>query len=226
MNKLLNALQRQQLLWHGSHQPSVTESISTGYQKLDHYLGGGFPNTGIIELLSHSGIGELKLLLPSLIQLDTQRLLIFISPPAILNAPMLIQQHIDAGSVLIIHPDNQKQALWSAEQCLKSGACHSTLLWTHQALKIHQIKRLQLACRKGNCRQYILRKQRAESLTLPVDLSLSLHSCSTGLKVKINKHKGGWPSQIFELNMQDEWPTLTEQHTVNNVIPLHASSWL
>lgn len=217
MNNLIETLQNKQLVWQGSAQQTKRDGQSTGYSDLDKQLNGGLPSSGVIEILSDVAIGELRLLLPSMID-KADRLLVFISPPGSVNAHLFLSQGVDLSKVVVIYPDDQKNALWSAEQCLKSGACDSVVMWAYEALEIHQIKRLQLASEKGASRHFIMRNQRCESLSLPVDLSLSLSPTETGLNVQINKIKYGWPSEPFALNMQNNWPKLTCKERINNIV--------
>ncbi len=217
MNELIEILQNKQLVWQGAAKQTSSQYQSTGYSTLDEQLNGGFPQSGVIEVLSDIAIGELRLLMPSVTK-DNNRLLVFIAPPGIVNAHMLAGFGIDLKSVIVVYPKDQKNALWSAELCLKSGACHSVLMWANDRLEIHQIKRLQLASEKGDSRQFLIRARRYEDLSLPVDVSLSLTAETTGLKAKINKRKRGWPSDVFNINMQSAWPKLTRQIRPDNVI--------
>ncbi|MER2492521.1 translesion DNA synthesis-associated protein ImuA [Catenovulum sediminis] len=219
MNKLIEYLENKQLVWHGAYKkPQITTS-SSGYHELDSQLEGGFAATGVIEILSDIAIGELRLLLPSLLKQNTQqKFWIFIAAPACVNAQMLVKQGFDLNKVLFIQPTTQQEILWAAELCLKSGCCCSVLMWPHKALDVHQIKRLQLACEKGNSRTFILRQQRTESISLPFDLSLSLKANESGLLAKVNKRRYAWPSEYFAINMQAHWPELVKQNTLKQAL--------
>lgn len=219
MNSILNYLKNKRLVWQ-AHQNSRTTNVnSTGFSELDAELQGGFPQQGVIDVDTPMGIGELRLLMPNLLarQHDTERLMVFIAPPMQVNSEMLAEYGFNLQHVLIIHPDSRKQALWSAEQCLKSGCCHGVLLW-HQGMEIHQVKRLQLAAEQGDALHIILRQPKQLSLSLPVSLGMRLRAHPQGLKVEITKRKGGWPSQPFTLNMSRHWPRLTLQPRPTNVL--------
>jgi len=217
MNNLIEALKRQDLVWHGAAKNPITSTISSGYAELDYQLNGGIVQTGVIEILSDFAIGELRLLMPTL-ALNDDKLLVFISPPGHINAQMMFIQGLNLAQLLIVNPQCQQDALWAAELCLRSGACASVLLWTNESLETHQIKRLQLACEKGSSRQFIIRSQKVECIGLPFDLSLSLSACPQGLSAKINKRKRGWSSQEFIIDMRKSWPTLTLQNPANNLV--------
>jgi len=219
MNNLIKLLQNQELVWQGSAKITSQKKISTGYDELDQQLDGGFLQTGVTEIQALNGIGELRLLLTTLsASLSEQRLVVFIAPQGIVTPQALAAQNIELDKVVEIFPENQKDSLWAAEQCLRSGACHSVVLWIYEALEIHQIKRLQIASETGHCRQFVLRAYKAESLSLPFDLSLTLHPHTKGLNVKINKRKRGWSSKHFTIDMEKYWPTLTLQPTPDNLV--------
>ena len=129
MNTILNHLKNQRLLWQGNDYIPFPETQSTGFIEFDQQLNGGFPEQGIVEIDSATGIGELRLLLPFLsnkLQQD-QRLIVFIGLPVVLNAEALQQQNISLSQVLVINPNTAKDALWAAEQCLKSALLNTAV---------------------------------------------------------------------------------------------------
>lgn len=219
MTNLIDLLQERQLIWHGKSRHQEPSLESSGYSELDAQLAGGFPKKGVVMLHSPCGIGELRLLLPSLI--NKQGLCIFINPPGILSAEFFYHQGIELERILLINTNSANEALWSAEQCLKSGACEAVLLWQNQ-LEVHHIQRLQLASNQGQCRQFIFRTAKQQSLSLPVNLSLQLKAEERGIAITIAKQKGAWPKPEFSLNMSSYWPSLALQNT-NNIIPFPAS---
>lgn len=219
MNELIDLLQNQELVWQGTANIQSKSGLSTCYRELDDELSGGFVKNGVTEILSPVGIGELRLLLPSLQEAKSEdRLTAFIAPRGLITPEAIVAQGYDLNNVLVIYPSDQKDTLWAAEQCLRGGTCHSVLLWTEQAFEIHQIKRLQVACDTGNAKTFILRTERAESLSLPFDLSLSLSAHHQGVTAKINKRKRGWPSAKFPINMSTQWPSLTVQPVPDNLV--------
>ncbi|AZZ99058.1 translesion DNA synthesis-associated protein ImuA [Pseudoalteromonas sp. R3] len=221
MSNLIERLQRQDLVWQGSgligrqqHSKALT---ATGYTELDKHLQGGFPKVGVVDLHTELGIGELRLLLPSLMQQNG--LTAVINPPARLNADALQRIGMDTSKLLEITPGCPQEALWAAEQCLKSGACNSVLIW-HGALQVHQVKRLQLAAQTGEACLYLLRREHQGEGTLPVSLSLGLSPHIKGLNITVKKRKGGWAQSQFALDMSLHWPELTEQfHTQSKPVP-------
>lgn len=219
MNSILSYLKNKQLVWHANHVQPCLPSGTSGFSDLDAQLEGGFPERGVIDIHSPVGIGELRLLLPSLYsrQQSSGRLLVFIAPPMQLNSEMLADYGLSLSQILVIQPDTPQHALWSAEQCLKSGCCQGVLLW-HQALEIHQVKRLQMAAEHGDALQFLLRNPGQISQSLPVTLAMRLDAHPQGVAAHITKRKGSWAGTPFVLDMHQHWPQLTIPARSNNVL--------
>ena len=215
MHELIKNLQDRQLIWTGLQSTTQGSTTSTGYSQLDKQLDGGFPTHGVIEVESQQGIGELRLLTPCLAQQNSQKLAIFINPPGKICAEFFSSQGIELENILVIQPQRDLDALWAAEQCLKSGACHSVLLWGAD-LEIHQTKRLQAASETGKCLQFHFKASSHNQLSLPVSLSMKLSSHAQGLKVEVTKRKGSWSYGSFILDMSQNWPLLTEKITLQD----------
>lgn len=233
MSALLDQLARRKLLWHGDSQQLAYQAVASGYPELDQQLAGGLPATGLIDIQTDAGIGELRLLLVYLQQQQqqSQRLLVFIAPPAELSADMLAGAGLDLSQLLIITPGQQaaqsnvaaslkkpakklsmqQQALWAAEQCLQSGCCATVLIWP-AAINLAQARRLQLAAEQGAASMVLFRRP-CQSLSLPVNLSIRLQPDPLGLQLTVLKRKGSWPAAPFQVNMQQKWPALCLSET-------------
>ena len=124
MKSLLHDLQKKQLVWTAADLDQHKERVATGYKQLDEALNGGFPQSGLIHINSTMGCGELRLVIPAIVSRQHEnRLYAFIAPPHLLSAEFLIAEGIQLEQVLLIQTETPEQALWSAEQCAKSGAC-------------------------------------------------------------------------------------------------------
>ena len=214
MTDLISLLQQRSLVWHGAQQKAACVSQSTHYPELDQKLDGGFPQHGVVGIAGLSAIGELRLLLPFLQKQN--RLLVYIHPPGQICAEQLHHYGVDVSQVLVIYPDKAIDALWAAEQCLKSGACAAVLLW-QPAVEVHQIKRLQVAAETGKSLLFWYRSTSHSEVSLPVSLNVSLTANEHGLDIHINKRKGGWPLAAFSLDMRQHWPHHT-LHYADNVV--------
>ncbi|WP_260259342.1 translesion DNA synthesis-associated protein ImuA [Vibrio intestinalis] len=218
MTPSIEHLKQKQWLWQGSTQHEPQDHYPTGFALLDQKLDGGFPKHGVVELQTESGIGELRLLLPHILNNGGERLSVFIQPPGYLCAEMLVNEGLDPNQVLLIYPDNPQHALWAAEQCLKSGACSNVLLWQAE-LEVHQARRLQVASETGQALHFLFKQPQQHVFSLPVSLSLKLEAHNQGLNVAITKRKGGWPHGNFVIDMSARWPQLAIQKPQSVVVP-------
>ena len=132
---------------------------STGRSSLDARLpGGGWPTASLIEvLLDDTGLGEVQLFLPALVEcqrgttqdsLGAAPWLVWIAPPHEPYAPALAQQGIELGRLLVVRPATATEALWAAEQALSSGVCAAVLLWL-KGTDDRWLRRLKLAAEAG-----------------------------------------------------------------------------
>ncbi|MBL4631885.1 MAG: translesion DNA synthesis-associated protein ImuA [Paraglaciecola sp.] len=217
MHPIISYLKNKNLLWQANHTHSVDNALHTGFKALDQALQGGFPEYGIIDIRSLLGIGELRLLLPSILTRQQQRqteLLSFIAPPMSINSEMLAEFGLALDQVMVVQPSLSKQVLWSAEQSLKSGCCHSVILW-HASLSVTQVKRLQLAAEKGHCLLFIIRRPQQEHISLPVTLGIRLSPSKVGIQAQIIKRKGTWSNRSFNIYMGAYWPELSQPEDSN-----------
>lgn len=202
-------------------------TISTGYDELNKYLAGsGWPTNSLTEfLLDTSGIGEIRLLTPALSQLsqDQNRWLLMVAPPYIPYAPALLSMGIDISKVLVVTPKKSTDTLWVLEKALASQSCSAVLAWPQQPLKDMQLRRFQVACKAGHCLGVLFRHSRDANNPSPAELRIQLqaHAASafnqhSHLKLKILKRKGGWATETFSLQLNDQLlQTTPEFHELN-----------
>ncbi len=212
MNTLLQDLEEKRLIWHaGEARTAETSWLATGFSELDG-LFGGWPENGVIALHGESGCGELRLLNNLFNALSEDELLVFINPPFIPNAAWLAAQGLDLSRILVLPDLPRAEALWAAEQCLKSGVCGQVLFWCN-ALSVAQLKRFNLACEKADSRLVLLRPALNTALSLPVALSLSLQAEKQGLRVRVLKQQGCFKRGQTWLANERLWPELMFSRT-------------
>lgn len=204
----LEQLEQQHLIWRGREASGPVSVSASGWPELDQRLGGGLPASGIVSIQSKLGIGELRLFLPFWSQ--GERLVVFIGAPYPLDAESLQGADLALSRVLILTPKTDKEALWAAEQCLKSGACQSVALWQAR-LSLAQARRLQLAAREGKSTQCLFLGPSVSAEGLPVDLALVLSPHPSGINIEVPKRKQGWALPRFTLDMNEAWPELTDR---------------
>jgi protein ImuA len=133
-------------LWRASQLArSHTRCIDTGHPSLSNQLpGGGWPVGTMVDLLvQQAGIGEMRLLAPVLAQVAKRQIAI-LQPPHAPQALALAAMGIPPSAALWLRADRTADALWAAEQVLRSGSCGALLFWQTQ-IRSDSLRRLHLA---------------------------------------------------------------------------------
>ena len=178
-----------QRVWRGATSGAPAQGQPSGLRLLDEALPtGGWPDASLIEILSPSdGMGEVDLVVPTLARLSQAgQLVALISPPYIPYAPAFQSRGIDLARLHVVRAD-AKQALWAAEQCLRSGAFGAVLMWPHK-VDHHALRRLQVAADTGRTLGFAFRAARAGANPSPAPLRLEIGVQRT---VRILKCRGG-----------------------------------
>jgi cell division inhibitor SulA len=233
MNPILHDLENKQWIWTAAQTPQASVEntrLKTGYKALDNALSGGFPKAGMIHVSSHLGCGELRLMLNILREqagAQSNKMWAFIAPPFALNAEFLLAENIPLEHLVLIQADSTKDALWSAEQCAKSGICEGVFLW-QQDLTHAQIRKLELAALHGASHCFWFDTSSHKRANLPLTLSLSLQREDEQLKVRINKQKVGWPKPAVTIKLAFKSKTgrifRPKPHNSDNVVHLRGFS--
>jgi cell division inhibitor SulA/protein ImuA len=189
----LDQLLQHPALWRG-RSAAVQETWATGFAALDQALpGGGWPRTGLIELLIPChGLGELRLWMPLLTRLTqsaTARWCAFVAPPFELFAPAFAAFGLRLDKLLIVRAP---QPLWALEQTLVSGACDLSFCWMTHA-RPRDLRRLGLATEQGRTPAVIFRPLGAEREASPAALRIAIEADpqAIGLRLRFIKSRGG-----------------------------------
>jgi cell division inhibitor SulA/protein ImuA len=185
-------------VWRGGELEHVAHRVvATGFAALDAELpGGGWPMGTLSEVLHDgAGIGEVAFLASALARAAGEdRLVAWIAPPYLPYAPALVQAGMPLERCMVVKPANREDALWAAEQALKSGACGAVLFWNEgqraEAQEYAWMRRLQLAAQAGDAMAVIYRSTAAERHSTPAHLRVALASVEGALKVRIPKRRG------------------------------------
>jgi protein ImuA len=205
MNKILEQVIQRSDTWRGyrSHFPGDTRSansdshighgkLPTGYTTLDTELyQHSWPLGSTIELLSDGcGLGAMGLFLPAMETLSEQgRWQVFIAPPYIPYAPLLAARGIDTRQILLIHPKNREDLLWSTEQALRSTTCSAVFSWLGaDEYRYSELRKLQLASADQDALAVLFRPTAAGKNHAPASLRLQMREYR---KVHILKQRGG-----------------------------------
>jgi protein ImuA len=182
-------------------------SLSTGFGALDARLcEGGWPVGTCIEVLTDAcGMGAMGLFLPAMEALSgEQRWQAFITPPYTPYAPLLAARGIDTGQVLLVHPRDREEQLWSTEQALRSGTCSAVFSWLTQGeYRYAELRRLQLAAARGNTLAVLFRPREAAHQHAPASLRLQMQAYR---EVNILKQRSGLQDINVFLPPEDDVP--------------------
>jgi len=190
-HNLAELLQRGSV-WRGQESAVAGEQmLASGISGLDARIGGGWPRTGLIEILS-PGIAGLSLLVPVLARLSAEPgWQSWINPPYIPYAPALLARGINADRVLLVREVDNDQALWAGEQALRSGTSTVVLLWVKR-ITTAQTRRLQLAAETGATLGVLFRSARDVQQSSVAGLRLQVSTEADALQVRVLKRRSGW----------------------------------
>ena len=186
-------------LWLGHQLGRHAEAaVPSGFARLDAQLpGGGWPRRALTELLlPHPGVGEIRLLSPSLVATQhAGRLVMLFDPPAQLAAGALAQLGFDVEQLLIINTRARaiagSDSLWALEQALKSGHVGAVLAWLPPRLSAERLRRLQLAAHAHDGPAFVLRETNAVQRPTAAPLRLGLRpNGADALAVRVFKRRG------------------------------------
>ena len=175
-------------LWRGSQLArGGPRTIDTGFAPLSAELpGGGWPVGGLVELLAaQPGCGEMRLLAPALARsVSARRPLALVAPPQSPHATALASLGVPADTLLWLRAGSRTDALWAAEQALKTGCCGALLLW--QDARPDALRRLHLA---------------AARQPSPAVLRVALYPVPGGVSLDIIKRRGPARSEPLVLDL-------------------------
>jgi len=180
-------------VWRGRAQPIPAGDQPTGLGALDAVLPtAGWPDASVSEILMPlDGVGELRLVLPTLARLTQgQRPVVVIAPPYVPSAMGWRQQGLLMGQVHFVRAP-ETDVLWAAEQCLRSGACSAVLLRPRRA-DDRALRRLQVAAADGQALGFVFRDRQHLGNSSPAPLRLELVARPVPA-IWVRKCRGGNP---------------------------------
>jgi len=181
----LDGLLAARRLWRGQPAAQIApDAIATGWTSLDAVLpGGGWPSAALSEiLLPADGVGELRLVWPALARLsEGNGIVAVIAPPYRPYAPAWQAAGLRHDALQVIDAD-PRDALWAAEQCLRSGACSAVLCWPQKA-DDRALRRLQVAAETGRTPGFAFRAAQAAMNPSPAPLRVAIEVAPHRLRV-------------------------------------------
>ncbi|GAB1596950.1 translesion DNA synthesis-associated protein ImuA [Lysobacter claricitrinus] len=181
----LDRLLKERPIWRG-RAPSAParDGIPTGFAHLDAVLPGqGWIAAGLNEVLvAGDGVGELDLLWPMLAQASQEAPVALIAPPYMPYAPAWHAAGVRLDRLHLVQAAT-RDALWAAEQCMRSGACAAVLCWPPMMADDRPLRRLQVAAESGRCRGVAIRPLQAARNPSPAPLRLVMEAAPRQIRV-------------------------------------------
>jgi protein ImuA len=182
-------------LWRASQlAQGYQRCIDTGHAALSLQLpGGGWPLGTLTELmLQQPGIGEIRLLRPALVHVAQaeQRPVVLLAPPQVPQGLALAALGLPPAQMVWIRTTGKSgDALWAAEQVLRSGCCGALLLWQQQ-IRHENLRRLHLAAQSGDTLFCLMRPLAAVQDASPAPLRLAVRPAAGGVSIAFVKRRG------------------------------------
>jgi cell division inhibitor SulA/protein ImuA len=107
---------------------------------------------------------------------------------------------VNLKQLLVAKPQSAKDAWWTAEQALRSGACGAVLAWLNMPDE-RRMRRLQLGAESGRAWGVLFRSASAAQERSTAALRLRLEATANGLAVHILKRRGGYVSKPVMVNL-------------------------
>ena len=181
----IDHLLAQRRVWRGQRTDrTAADARPTGFAALDAALPvGGWPSAALSEvLLPADGVGELQLVWPALAALSQDEgVIALVAPPYLPYAPAWQAAGVRLASLQVITTP-PREALWAAEQCLRSGACAAVLCWPGHA-DDRALRRLQVAAETGHALGLAFRPLRAAANPSPAALRIAIDTAPRQLRV-------------------------------------------
>ena len=178
-------------IWRGQASDSTAVACPpTGHAALDALLpGGGWPVAALSELLvAAQGIGELRLLWPTLSRLtQSGERVVLVGPPHLPYPRAWTAAGVNLGYLSLVQAEG-RDALWAAEQSLRSGSCGAVVCWLRQA-DDRSLRRLQVAAETGQTLAFAYRPLEEAINPSPAALRLAVEAAPGQLRVL--KCRGG-----------------------------------
>ncbi len=174
--------------------------LPCGHAALAAYLPGAcWPYHCLIEfLVARPGCGEVALLQPALVAAAGTAPIVLVQPP---HPPLAQawQAGLPAGArVWWLTPGSAGDALWAADQAVRSAGCAVVLAWLPQVSR-PGLRRLQLAAQESRTLLVVMRPAQAQAHSSPAALRLLLQPEADALAVRFHKMRGARPLEAVRV---------------------------
>lgn len=180
-------------VWRGRGAPATPAPgvvCPTGLAELDSVLPSkGWPRALTEILIPVDGMGELHLLWPALSRLSADGgRIVLVAPPYVPYAPAWQAAGVRLPMLQLIEAPPM-DALWAAEQCMRSGTCAAVLCWPRTS-DDRLLRRLQVAAETGGTHGFAIRPLAAVRNPSPAALRIAIEP-EGGRRLRVVKCRGG-----------------------------------
>lgn len=213
-------------LWRASQLArGNVRTVKSGYPALDGQLPGkGWPTGTLVDLMMPTpGIGEIRLLAPALAEV-AEKGIVLLQPPQTPQALAFAALGIKPSQLIWLKHPKTGDALWAAEEVLRSGAWGGLLFWVNH-VRNDSLRRLHLAAQGSETLFFLMRPLNSVQDASPAPLRLSLYPVSDGIDVGFVKRRGPArdtklflplaPPSNFKRHVTPERPAAVPQHQVD-----------
>jgi len=179
-------------VWRGSTDSAALATETSGHALLDAVLPGqGWPGRSVSEILFQlDGIGELDLILPVLARFtQADKAVVLVAPPYLPYPLAWAAKGVNLRHLHLIDASG-RDALWAAEQCLRSGACAAVVCWPLKA-DDRALRRLQVAAETGHALGFAFRPSATAQNPSPAATRVQLAAYESETSVRVIKCRGG-----------------------------------
>jgi protein ImuA len=211
-------------LWRASQLArGGARTVDTGYPALSAELpGGGWPVGALVDLLvQQPGVGEIRLLKPALAALG-RRPIALVQPPHIPNALALAYLGIPLDRLMLLRAPKTADALWSAEQILRTGSCGALVFW-QQHIRAESLRRLHLAAQSAETLFFMVRPLSTAQDSSPAILRLGIRPAGDGVTVDMVKRRGPSRAEPLSIALQPSPILLSRRARVSRRSPVPAT---
>ena len=213
-NAALTTVLANPAIWRGDECAPEPAAVPSGFAALDAVLPGrGWPGAALTEIvLAREGIGEIRLTLPALVQLQAAgRDIVWIAPPHVPYAPALAAAGVDLARLLVVRCTTPAEQLWAYEQALRAPECGAAFAWLGVS-DDRVLRRLVVAARDGRTWGVLWRRPGHRGSASAAPLRLALAPQDGRLAVKVLKRRGGELAQPVLVDVAAR-PTLPDPRT-------------
>jgi hypothetical protein len=189
----------------GRGDPDVA-ALSTGWSTLDRALPGVRPGS-LVELVGvgpGSGAGTIAAALTRA-ACRSPGVVVVVDPAGEFYPPALAAWGIPLDRLVVVRPASDAEALWAADQALRSRAAAAVWLWRDRLTSVDS-RRLKLSAADGGALGLVLRPDDNGPPTA-ADLQLTVRPLPSRrgrrLQVTVTRCRGGVPGAVAEIELDD-----------------------